>query len=79
MTNTERLIASLQSAASVGQPSVEFFVGKYTGNGPSVVAALRRRGFKVSKVPATGVAAYRLEFGQPSDDQLLAALGPCGK
>lgn len=79
MSNTERLIASLQHAANAGVPHVDFLVGRYTGNGSSVVAALRRRGFKVSKVPAGGMAAYRLEFSQPTEKDFLAALGPCGK
>lgn len=79
MSNTERLIASLHYAARAGVPHLDFLVGKHTGNGSSVVAALRRRGFKVSKVPAGGVAAYRLEFGQPTEKDFLAALGPCGK
>lgn len=61
MTNTERLIASLGHAAKSGRSYVDFLVGRYTGNGPAVVAALRRRGYKVSKVPADGVACYRLE------------------
>jgi|GEM_PF-3590431 len=60
MTNTERLIASLEFGIKAGQPSLTFMVGKYTGNGPSVVAALRRRGYKVDKVPAGGSACYRL-------------------
>lgn len=60
MSNTERLIADLDHCTKHGVPYVNFMVGKYTGNGPSVVAALRRRGFKVVKVPAGGVAAYRL-------------------
>lgn len=61
MTNTERLIKSLEYAKNSGRNYIDFMVGKYTGNGPSVVAALRRRGFKVDKVPAGGVACYRLQ------------------
>lgn len=55
MTNTERLIANLGT-----QPSITFMVGKYTGNGNSVVAALRRRGYKVDPVPAGRCLVYRL-------------------
>lgn len=48
-TNTERLISSLETATAMGYSTVDFMVGKYTGNGPSVVAALRKRGFKVDR------------------------------
>lgn len=61
MNNTDRLIQSLECAIRAGQDSVTFMVGRYTGNGPAVVAALRRRGFIVSKVPAGRVSAYRLQ------------------
>lgn len=61
MTNTQRLIQTLEQAEQFGIPSVEFAVGAYTGNGPSVVAALRRRGFTVVRVPEAGLTAYRLE------------------
>lgn len=60
MTNTERLIQSLACAEQVGQRSLTFLVGRRTGNGPAVVAALRRRGYEVAKVPAGGVTCYRL-------------------
>lgn len=50
MTNTERLIASLEFAKKSGLNYVNFAVGKYTGNGSSVVAALRKRGFMVVKL-----------------------------
>lgn len=66
MTNTERLIASVEHAAKFDQPSITFKVGKYTGNGSSVVAALRRRGYVVDKVPAGGIACYRLHAKQPA-------------
>lgn len=58
MTNTERLIADLAHAKQHGSSCVDFYVGKYTGNGTSVVAALRRRGFVVTKNRANGF--YRL-------------------
>ena len=60
MTNTERLIATLESAKKSGANEVTFYVGRYTGNGPSVVAALRRRGFKVVKQQSASNALYRL-------------------
>ena len=63
VTNTERLIKELDHAIRFGLDHIDFKVGKYTGNGTSVVAALRRRGFKVSKVPAGGVTVYRLKKG----------------
>ena len=61
MTNTERLIQALEHCTRNGKPHTDFIVGKYTGNGPSVVAALRRRGYKVDRLPAGGAAYYRLE------------------
>ncbi len=57
MTNTERLIASLEYAIKSGLPYLNFYVGKYTGNGASVVEALRRRGYRVERI---GRAQYRL-------------------
>lgn len=49
MTNTERLIEFLQSAERTNGVGAEihFNVGKFTGNAPSVIPALRRRGFNV--------------------------------
>jgi hypothetical protein len=65
MTNTERLIYSLECAIKSGLPHLNFLVGRYTGNGPAVVGALRRRGYLVTKVPAGGVACYCLSRTQP--------------
>lgn len=48
-TNTERLIAVFNHCQEHAL-TCRFRVGKYTGNGPSVVAALRRRGYTVSKL-----------------------------
>ncbi|MBF6615546.1 MAG: hypothetical protein ITG07_02350 [Candidimonas sp.] len=48
MTNTERLIANFNACAEQGV-NCHFMVGRYTGNGPSVVAALRRRGYTVER------------------------------
>jgi hypothetical protein len=41
-------------------------VGKYTGNGSSVVAALRRRGYMVTRVPGVR-AAYRLQQAEKNE------------
>lgn len=49
LTNTDRLIETLERAEFSGNGVVFFYVGKYTGNGPAVIPALRKRGFKVSK------------------------------
>jgi hypothetical protein len=49
MTNTERLIKNLEACVSAGVPC-RFYVGKYTGNGPAVIGALRRRGYCVTKL-----------------------------
>lgn len=49
MTNTDQLIGFLEAAERTngGSAEVHFNVGKFTGNGPSVIPALRRRGFNV--------------------------------
>lgn len=49
MTNTERLIYSLECAKKAGVDYLNFYVGKMTGNGPAVVGALKRRGFTVER------------------------------
>lgn len=49
LTNTERLIETLVRSENMGCNTVYFYVGRYTGNGPSVIPALRRRGFNVTK------------------------------
>ena len=53
MKNTDRPIESLKFSKMNGVD----YVGRYTGNGPSVVASLRRRGYKVEYF---GHALYRL-------------------
>lgn len=58
MTNTERLIDSLRIAQKAGFAHLDFRVGKYTGNGSAVVAALRRRGYTVKRNSYPG--SYRL-------------------
>jgi hypothetical protein len=50
ITNTERLIASLEHTAKHGGQRLEFRVGRYTGNGSACIAALRRRGYEVIKL-----------------------------
>jgi hypothetical protein len=61
MTNTEKLIADLTNCKKNGITYVDFMVGKYTGNGSSVVSALKRRGFDVTKVPSGRASCYRLK------------------
>ena len=75
MNNTQRLEACLAHAIAAGVYHVDFMVGRYTGNGTSVVAALRRRGYRVSRHGA----GYRMEHRMPTQKDFLAALGPCGK
>jgi hypothetical protein len=50
MTNTERLIADFEEAEKHNALPLRFMVGRNTGNAPSVIAALRRRGFVVEGV-----------------------------
>lgn len=57
LTNTQRLILSFEHAEKFGDLPLRFLVGRYTGNGPSVVAALRRRGYKVE---VAGQATYAI-------------------
>lgn len=59
MTNTERLIENFQHCAKEGVVC-RFMVGRHTGNGPSVVAALRRRGYSVG---CTGTGSYEITAG----------------
>jgi hypothetical protein len=60
LSNTLRLIASFDHCKKYGQDRCSFFVGRYTGNGASVVAALRRRGYTVEKL---GSASYEITSG----------------
>lgn len=53
MTNTERLISDLAFAKSIGSTKIEFRVGRCTGNSPSVITSLRRRGYIVERVKGT--------------------------
>ncbi len=54
MTNTERLIENLEQATKHGVNYVHFYVGKFTGNSPAVISALRRRGYVVHSNPGGG-------------------------
>lgn len=65
MTNTERLIKDFEHAEKYGCLPVKFMVGRYTGNGPSVVAALRRRGYTVE---VAGQATYAITGKQSSQN-----------
>lgn len=47
LTGTERLEASLKIAVLNGGSTVQFKVGRWSGSSPSVVGALRRRGYLV--------------------------------
>lgn len=49
MTNTESVIKGLESCQRHGIQTMTFRVGKNTGNHPSVIAALRRRGYQVTR------------------------------
>lgn len=49
MTNTERLIKDFE-ASQEHNLNCRFAVGRYTGNGIAVVAALPRRGYTVTKL-----------------------------
>lgn len=66
MTNTERLIKNFEACREQGF-YCGFMTGKYTGNGPSVVAALRRRGYKVERL---GVGSYQIVAGPSSTKDL---------
>lgn len=50
MTNTEQLLASLEWHQQYEYQHMDFYVGRFTGNGPAVVAAMRRRGYRVEKL-----------------------------
>lgn len=51
MTNTDRLVCDLEAAEQVhgSSATIHFNVGKFTGNSPVVIAALRRRGLTVQR------------------------------
>jgi hypothetical protein len=61
MTNTDRLINDLMFNISNGINYVDFWVGRYTGNNPSVINALRNRGYKVNRLFTSNGSLYRLE------------------
>ena len=58
MTNTERLIADYWNHIKYTSEPMTFAVGRYTGNGVAVVAALRKRGFTVERNPRTCPQSY---------------------
>lgn len=60
LSNTDRLVQQLAHAQRHGAAELVFRVGKATGNGPSVIAALRRRGYIVDRVPAS-LGTYRMK------------------
>lgn len=47
LSNTDRLALNFEHCQRENALPCRFMVGRYTGNGPSVVAALRRRGYQV--------------------------------
>lgn len=49
MTNTESIIQGLANCQRHGIQTMTFRVGRYTGNNPSVIPALRRRGYAVKR------------------------------
>lgn len=51
---------SFYFAKKSGFSYLNFSVGRYTGNGVAVVAALRRRGFDVERLGGTCPQSYRL-------------------
>ena len=61
MSNTERLIDTLVHNTNHGVPEVVFAVGRYTGNGASVVNALRRRGYVVERTSIRSPMTYTLK------------------
>ena len=54
MTNTESIIKGLESCQRHGIKTMQFRVGKNTGNNPSVIGALRKRGYLVERKPGGG-------------------------
>ncbi len=62
VSNTAQLIAGYDCCRANGLP-MRFQVGKFTGNNPSVVAALRRRGYSVHRVPGAGSNSYEIVSG----------------
>ena len=56
-TNTQRLEADIAASAKRGDGSIHFYVGRHTGNGPSVLNALRRRGYVVQHAAGGGYTA----------------------
>jgi hypothetical protein len=61
MTNTEQLIANLENCKKNGDFFVDFMVGKNTGNSPSVIPALRNRGYSVTSDSCGKSTIWRLK------------------
>ena len=59
MTNTERLIEGYKQCKAQGT-TMRFSTGRYTGDGTSVVEALRRRGYTVNRL---GSSYYEVADG----------------
>jgi hypothetical protein len=53
VSSTDRLIADLELSKKLGDGKVRFEVGRFTGNGPAVIAALRKRGYSVAPNPTS--------------------------
>ena len=53
--------------------------GTYKPWGIAVIAAAKRRGYGVTKHGRGVYYVYPKAPAMPTDDQMLAALGPCGK
>lgn len=49
MKPTDRLIVTFNHVIENGLTEIRFYVGKFTGYGPGVIQALRKRGYTVSR------------------------------
>ena len=54
MKPTDRLIKNIEDVIKFGGTETHFYVGKFTGYGPGVIPALRKRGYKVTPHPKGG-------------------------
>lgn len=59
MTKIEQMIETIKFTAEQGHDCITFMVGKNTGYHPSIVNALRSRGYTVVRVPPSAVT-YRV-------------------
>lgn len=76
MTNTELLISEFEQAIKYGATHFDFMVGKCTGNGPSVIAALERRGYTVERIRR---GSYRMTAKKVEPVAKPAAAAPATK